>query len=176
MKSLGLRVQLNHSGHFCTNPAPAHQDMTVLHTNGFHEIAFDYCGCENAHPRHVQLLRRRFYPASQLNTQTCATFSLLDLLHKLALTTKASTYDFYRGLDYLTDSTGLSKKKYRYRSLFRMILQWRHLKMLLWAGRAHAVDGVNGTSSGELAVRCPSCPYPGINLPDDWMSGPPELQ
>ncbi|PPQ92725.1 hypothetical protein CVT25_014232 [Psilocybe cyanescens] len=40
--------------------------------------------------------------------------------------------------------------------------------MLKWAGRAHNVRGAAGTSEGELAVRCPSCPHPGINLPDNW--------
>ncbi|KAF9522288.1 hypothetical protein CPB83DRAFT_777307, partial [Crepidotus variabilis] len=176
LKSMGLRIQLNHSGLYCTNATACHLSMTVLHTNGLHEVAFDYCGCDRAIPQHLQLFRRQFYPASQINVQTCASFELLNFLHKLALTMKASTYDFYRALEHLTDSSGLSKKKYRYRALFRMILQWRHLKLLLRGGRAHAVDGVAGTKAGELAIRCPSCPYPGVNLPEDWDKAPPEFQ
>ncbi|KAJ3501460.1 hypothetical protein NLJ89_g9327 [Agrocybe chaxingu] len=123
-------------------------------------------------PQHIQLLRRRLYPASQLIAKTCATFDVLNLLEKLSLTTKASMYDFYRGLEKLTDNTGLQKPKSRYRALSRIFLQWRHLKLLKWAGRAHDPAGVDGTAPGELALRCPSCPHPGINLPSDWETAP----
>ncbi|KAF8885404.1 hypothetical protein CPB84DRAFT_1750196 [Gymnopilus junonius] len=34
LKSLGLKLQLNHAGSFCENPIPAHTNMLVLHTNG----------------------------------------------------------------------------------------------------------------------------------------------
>jgi hypothetical protein len=168
LKSMGLKVQLNHSSLFCQNPQPCHTSMLVIHTNGLHEVAFNYCACDRAIPQHVQLLRRRFYPASQLVVKTCASFELLDLLHKFSLTTKASTYDFYRGLKKLSKNTGVSEPKSRYRSLFRMVLQWRHLKLLKWAGRAHDPAGVAATLPGQLSVHCPSCPYPGINLPEGW--------
>ncbi|KAJ3500804.1 hypothetical protein NLJ89_g9630 [Agrocybe chaxingu] len=156
----------------CTNPIPCHASMHVLHTNGIHEVSIDYCGCDRALPQHIQLLRRRLYPASQLITKNCATFDLLNLLEKLSLTTKASMYDFYRGLEKLTDNTGVHKPKSRYRVLHRMVLQWRHLKLLKWAGRAYDPAGVCATTPGELALRCPSCPHPGINLPDDWETAP----
>jgi hypothetical protein len=68
--------------------------MRVLHTNGIHEVALSYCGCGRAIPQHIQLLRRHIYPATQTIVKTCVTFELLDLLHKLGNTTKASTYDF----------------------------------------------------------------------------------
>lgn len=42
--------------------------------------------------------------------------------------------------------------------------------MLKWGGRGHDVSGVAGTSEGELAVKCPTCPHPGINIPDDWIN------
>lgn len=176
LKALGLRVQLNHSSEFCVSPTPCHQAMLVMHTNGFHEVAFDFCSCTQAVSQHVQLFRRQFYPASQHQVQTCATFELLEFLHKLSLSAKSSTYDLYRALDFLTDNTGLIKKKYRYRALSRMLLQWRHLKLLLWGGRGHSAEGAAKTSAGELAICCPSCPYPGINLPDNWGIAPPELQ
>jgi len=142
--------------------------MAVLHTNGTHEVAFQYCGCSRAVPQHIQLLRHRFYPASQLVVRTCASFELLKLLHKFALMTKASTYDFYQALKKLTRNDSIETPKSKYRSLFRMVIQWRHLQLLKWAGRAHDPAGVDATQPGQLAVCCPSCPYPGINLPDGW--------
>ncbi|KAF9471153.1 hypothetical protein BDN70DRAFT_783782, partial [Pholiota conissans] len=48
--------------------------------------------------------------------------------------------------------------------------------MLKWGGRAHDPSGVAGTAPGELAVLCPSCPRPGINLPDGWNSVPTGMQ
>lgn len=51
-----------------------------------------------------------------------------------------------------------------------MLRMWRHLRLLKRGGRAHNSTGARGTSPGELAVLCPACPYPDINLPDDWKS------
>ncbi|EEB86936.1 hypothetical protein MPER_15936, partial [Moniliophthora perniciosa FA553] len=101
----------------------------------------------------------------------------METLHLTSFTTKGSTYDFYRALEKLTDNTGLKVPKSRYRPLLRMIRQWRHLKMVIWSGAAHDPDGVEGLpddadnqrlKEGRLVVRCPSCPRPGINLPDGW--------
>ena len=176
LKSLGLKVQLNHASMYCENPIPCHAAFLVIHTNGIHEVAIQYCGCSRAIDPHIQLLRWGFYPASQQIIKTCATFTLLDLLHKLALTSKASTYDFYRALEKLSNNTGISVPKHRYRELFRINMQWRHLKLLKWGGRAHDPTGAAATRSGELTLLCPSCPHPGINLPENWKDAPAEMQ
>lgn len=49
-----------------------------------------------------------------------------------------------------------------------MIREWKHLKMMKRAGRGNEPTGVEGTRAGELAVECPACPRPGVNLPDGW--------
>ena len=163
-------------GGFCVNPLPSHSSLLVLHTNGLHEVNIQYCGCDRAIPQHIQLLRRRLYPSSQLNVKNCVTFELLRLLHHLSLATKASTYDFYRGLERLTDSVGVNAPKSRYRALFRSVMQWRHLKLLKRGGRGNDPSGVQGTQNGELAIRCPSCPWPGINLIDNWEDAPQSMK
>lgn len=160
----------------CENPVSAHQSMLIIHTNGIHEINIQYCGCTRAIPNHLQLLRRGLYPASQLTIRTCATFELLRQLHMLALTTKSNTYDFYRALEKLTVNTGIGVPHSRYRSLIRMVLQWRHLKLLKRGGRGHEPTGAAGTATGELAILCPSCPRPGVNLLPGWENAPPELK
>ncbi|KAF8163893.1 hypothetical protein K438DRAFT_1985004 [Mycena galopus ATCC 62051] len=48
--------------------------------------------------------------------------------------------------------------------------------MLKRAGHGHDPGGANATGSGALAIRCPACPHPGINLPDDWESAPKEYK
>jgi hypothetical protein len=167
LKSLGLRVQLNHTSMRCATPIPCHAALRIIHTNGIHDVAVDYCGCRTT-PQHIQLLRRGLYPATQLSVKTCATFTLLKHLHHMAHATKSSTYDFYRALERETNNTGIDAPKSRYRALLRMNLQWRHLKSLKRGGRGHAESGVSGTANGELAIMCPSCPRPGINLPPGW--------
>lgn len=150
--------------------------MLVLHTNSIHEVAIEFCGCDRAIPQHIQLLRRGMYPASQITVRTCATFELLKHLHMFALTTKASTYDFYRALERLTTNTGIRPPKYWLKALMRMVLQWRHLKLLKRGGRAHDPAGVEAMKDGQLAIQCPSCPHPDRNLPDGWETAPPELK
>ncbi|KAF7308828.1 CxC2 domain-containing protein [Mycena kentingensis (nom. inval.)] len=44
-----------------------------------------------------------------------------------------------------------------------------------WAASSNTA-GAAATSPGELAIRCPACPRPGVNLPDDWQLAPPEDQ
>lgn len=58
----------------------------------------------------------------------------------------------------------------------RMLRQWRFLKLLKRGGRAHDPTGITGTKNGELALVCPACPHPGINLPEDWENAPPDMQ
>jgi len=160
-------IQLNHRT-ACENPLPCHSFLNVIHVNGIHEVAFRYCGCSIAVSQKLQLLRRKIYPASQSNIMTCATFELLDFLHKITHMTKSSTFDLYCALEKVMDNTGVCIPKSKYQALSDMSLQWRHLKLLKWAGRAHDPAGPDGTKPGELALCCPSCPYPEINIPQDW--------
>jgi len=85
-------------------------------------------------------------------------------------------YDFHCALEKSTTNLGISVPPSRYKALFRMIIQWRHLKMLKWGGRGHDPTGVEGTKLGDLAVRCPSCAIPGINIPLGWEDAPKEMQ
>ena len=47
---------------------------------------------------------------------------------------------------------------------------WRHLRMTKRGGQSYDPAGIDGTSPGELAVLCPACPIPSVNLPPDWRS------
>ncbi|KAJ6474080.1 hypothetical protein DFH09DRAFT_1343354 [Mycena vulgaris] len=78
LKSLGLRVQLGHArGDPCRNPVPGHQSFTVLHSNGLHPVAVDFCACVTGHSpgsRQQQLMRMSWYPSTHAMPQTAATF------------------------------------------------------------------------------------------------------
>ncbi|KAG1720894.1 hypothetical protein EDB19DRAFT_1898399 [Suillus lakei] len=60
----------------------------------------------------------------------------------------------------------------RYRELMRVARQWRQLKTVKWHDFGHQSDNPN---AGDLALFCPACPQPGINVSlsgdeslDDW--------
>ncbi|KAK7027459.1 hypothetical protein VNI00_015204 [Paramarasmius palmivorus] len=163
LKQLGLKIQLNHSGSACPTEKPCHSKFLVLHTNGIHRVNLFFCRCvHKRRDQYVQLLRRGLYPATCIDGRitTVATFAFLESLHLNSFTTKGSTYDFYRGLEKLTDNTRLNLPKSRYRPLLRMIRQWRHLKMLIWSGCGHEPGGIPE----------------GKNLPQGWEQDPRQLK
>ncbi|KAK7028192.1 hypothetical protein VNI00_014882 [Paramarasmius palmivorus] len=173
LHTLGLSVQLGHiDGSLCQSPRPAPTNFTVIHTNGFHRVAVNYCSCymtlDQSHPRQ-QLIRYEWYPATHSAPQTCFTFRLLENFHAMTLLGKISAYDYYRALEKLTDDCGRLQFKNRYRSFRRAARQYRHLKMLKRGGKGNDANiDVSKTQAGELALLCPACPQVGINLPENW--------
>jgi hypothetical protein len=155
-----------------------HSHFVVLHTNGIHEVAVDACDCENkllAGPVEEQMERVGWFPATDQNPRTCATFACLDLFLLSTHQAKTTMWDFYGMLEKLTKNAG-GKPPNRYHAFIRMCREFRHLLMLKRAGRGHALSGVTGTKPGELAVLCPCCPDPAVNLPADWQNAAPEDQ
>ncbi|KAF8900966.1 hypothetical protein CPB85DRAFT_1228097 [Mucidula mucida] len=174
LAELGLRVQLGHApGEACCNPFPGDPKFTVIDLDGIYRINLDYCNCQTAQPRDLQLLRRRLYPATSVSPETCATFRCLEEFQILSFMSKISAYEFYWGLSRLTDNTGTNPPPNRYQLFLRMIRQWRHLKLVKRMGRGNEPSGRAGTTVNDLVVKCPCCPQPGINMPD-IASIPPE--
>jgi hypothetical protein len=48
---------------------------------------------------------------------------------------------------------------------------WRHIQTVIRFGFAHSSKEIG---PGSLAMFCPTCPQPGINLPEDWEEDPEE--
>lgn len=46
---------------------------------------------------------------------------------------------------------------------------WRNIQNIIRFGFAHSG---NDMGPGSLAMFCPSCPQPGINLPENWNEDP----
>ncbi|KAK6964695.1 CxC2 domain-containing protein [Favolaschia claudopus] len=176
LKTLGLRIQFGHPG--CGRPRAGHESFVVVDVDYIHEVAVDFCGCEReieSGEDRIQLLRYRWFPATHQVPRTAFTFRLLDNFHIQTLKGKTTMYDYYSAVEKLTDGTG-GPLPYRYREFLRVTRMFRHLLMLKRGGRGHALSGVNGTQAGELAIRCPACPRPGINLPENWEAIVPELR
>ncbi|KAK7433784.1 hypothetical protein VKT23_020552 [Stygiomarasmius scandens] len=181
LSDLGLRIQLEHlDGTSCSCPLPASQGLTVLHSNGIHEVKVDYCGCAcGVHLENwEQIIRNEWFPATTEHPQTCCTFHILELFHILNLEGKVTTYNFYDGLEKLTDNTRCGKLKHRYYAFLWIVHLWRHFRMLkrggMGVGGLHPgpFRNIDETHQGELAVQCIACPIPGVNLPEDWQSKP----
>ncbi|KII88031.1 hypothetical protein PLICRDRAFT_112159, partial [Plicaturopsis crispa FD-325 SS-3] len=174
LRQFALRVQLGHPvGEGCSFKKTGPRDFLVIHVNGLHHVAVDFCECPGQAPPYVQLLRAGWWPATPLEPQTCATMDVLRHFQILNLQGKISAFDFYRALEKSTDGWGLTNLPDRLPSWMRMIRQWRHVEMCKRAGRGLEPTGIAGTSPGELAVACRACPIPGVNLPDDWADASP---
>lgn len=50
----------------------------------------------------------------------------------------------------------------------RIVRQFRAERMLKRGGRGCTEDGIERTEAGQLAIACPACPQPGVNLPEGW--------
>ncbi|KAF5313625.1 hypothetical protein D9611_010064 [Ephemerocybe angulata] len=156
LKTLGLQIQLGHApGQVCANPDPPRQnDFVVVDTTGIHEVNLSFCRCDGMKPHFVQLLRYGLFPGTGMEPRTASTFPIVRL----------------------TGNVLSKSSRDRYHEFVGMVSQWRHLKMLKRAGRGHDTGGVAGTALGSCALRCPSCPQPGINLPNGWASAGPQIR
>lgn len=53
-----------------------------------------------------------------------------------------------------------------YKQLLRVARQWRDLMNRMEQGLGHQSE--ESAPDGSMAIFCPACPQPGVNLPDDW--------
>ncbi|GJF00231.1 CxC2 domain-containing protein [Phanerochaete sordida] len=180
LKDVGLVVQLGHpAGQYCPAPCAAPRSFVVIHTNGLHPVTVQYCQCnlqKAAGTKLQQLLRYELYPATLEEPTTCCTFRGLEQFHLLTLQSKLTAYDYYLTLTKLTDRPGLRQRFDRLKPFLRMVREWRHIQLLKRHGRGHEPGGVNATGPGELCTRCPACPLPGFNLPDNWENVSDDLR
>ncbi|GJF00979.1 hypothetical protein PsYK624_172830, partial [Phanerochaete sordida] len=180
LQALGLSVQLGHAhGEPCLSPIPGPRASLVIHTNGFHPVTLLFCGCSNiatAGDRTQQLLRAELFGATLTDPTTFCTFRVLEAFHGITLQSKITAYDYYMSLQAQTDVTGLGPQYDRLKPFLRVIREWRFLKLLKRSGRGHLPGGVKNMEAGALCLRCPACPRPGVNLPDNWQTVSDDLK
>ncbi|KAL0567206.1 hypothetical protein V5O48_014794 [Marasmius crinis-equi] len=169
--SIGFGIQLGHPpGECCSSPRPARSNFVIVDVDSIQDVNVSYCMCRRSSvvgDSWQQLMRYRLYPGSVDTPATAFTFRCLTLFHNLTLQGKMTAYDFYHGLETLTDATGLTNVKDRYDSFVRVVRQWRFLKLLKRAGIGNVEEvDLDDLDPGSLAIRCPACPTPGVNMPD----------
>lgn len=50
----------------------------------------------------------------------------------------------------------------------RISRQWVYMKLRRWSGAVYDFPEPSDAPQGGLALFCPACPQPGINLPEDF--------
>ncbi|KAK7020693.1 hypothetical protein VNI00_017635 [Paramarasmius palmivorus] len=178
LAKLGHVIQLGHAvGQQCDNPKRVRTGFVVVDLNGVLDVRINECQCRSVGvigDLWQQLMRFGLYPATTEDPRTAFTFRTLSLFHTLTLQGKVSLYDFYHALETVTDGTGVVEVKDRYECFIRVMRQWRYLKLLKRGGMGNTPEvPLDDIAPGGLAVACPACPRPGINMPDDWESSTP---
>jgi hypothetical protein len=82
-------------------------NMVILDSNGIHKVSVHFCGCALAMRANKceQLMRARWYPATVVDPQTCATFRVLERYHLLNIVGGVNVHGFVGSLERLTDAT-----------------------------------------------------------------------
>ncbi|KAG1721504.1 uncharacterized protein EDB91DRAFT_1240303 [Suillus paluster] len=118
-------------------------NLVIVHSTGVYSHSVSWCQCpgaEKAH--HLDLMKAMLFPASLTCPQSAFTFDVLDNFLIDALECKTSAMSFYQKLRRFTNNAFPDKIPDQYRELMRV--------------------------SWDLALYCPACPQPGINLPTSW--------
>ncbi|KAL0574400.1 hypothetical protein V5O48_007558 [Marasmius crinis-equi] len=162
LRDLGMSIQLCHpAGHKCKFPRAAKTGFVVVDIDYIQTVDVFYCGCQD--PAVVgrpwqQLFRSQLFPATVITPHTAFTFRSIKLLHSLTLHGKLTTYDFYRSIETATDTAGINGAPTR-------------------GGVGSLLDpDLENVSPGSLVVKCPVCPRPEVNLPEDWLDRVQEKQ
>jgi hypothetical protein len=160
--------------------------MTVVHVNGVFELCVTFCRCQGAISEHEQLFRERLFPCTFERPETAFTLDVLDYYGIDAMECKTSAQSFFQKLRRVTNNafpdlvpvcshyfhfTGLLTNIYiknRYVELIRVSRQIRKLQVSKRFGEVYQ----ESSAPGSLAIFCPSCPQPGINLPPNWKDLP----
>ncbi|KAG1732855.1 uncharacterized protein EDB91DRAFT_1238672 [Suillus paluster] len=150
-----------------TAPTPS-PSSSPLHSTGVFLHNVVWCGCPGSkHQQHLQLLKARLFPASITRPRTAFTFEVLDHFLIDALECKTSASSFFEKIRRMTNHSFPGTVPNRYRELMRVSRLWRDLMSRKFFGFGH--DTREKPGKGDLAWFCPSCPQPGINIPDNWQ-------
>ncbi|TFY52794.1 hypothetical protein EVJ58_g9813 [Rhodofomes roseus] len=175
LSDLGLVFSVDHHGRSCPSSSSARtSNLTVVHTTGIQTVTVQYCECrrtaERPPERPVQLCQAGLWPASFSRPQTALTIHVLGFFTQLTYQAKTSAHDFYGTLRRLTSNAFFEDVKDRYREFMTAHRQFNYLQTL----KRFATDAKRKLDPGSLALRCPACPHPHINMDPTWKERPKE--
>ncbi|KAI9428962.1 hypothetical protein H4582DRAFT_1828355 [Lactarius indigo] len=143
--------------------------ITVVNQTGVFDMDVLFCICPNAGANDEQLLQAGIFPSTFKQIETAFTFSVLDDFLADNLECKTTAQQYYSKLQSITNRMFPDHVLNLYKQLLRASRQWRDLKNRIESGLGHQHTGTSA-NEGSMAIFCPACPQPGINLPDDWRT------
>ncbi|KAI0682452.1 hypothetical protein BC835DRAFT_1235178, partial [Cytidiella melzeri] len=178
LMDLGFIIQLgHHSGNCPSIPTEKQNDpisrITVVNVTGVQDVHVQYCRCAPAHSftpkaQPLQFLSAQMWPSTYLRTCTVFTLQALQFFQQLTLQSKVSAYDYLGTLRHLTNNPCGNDVKDCYQEFMRASHHYQYLCLLKWNGLSVS----RNIPSGSLAVLCPACPQPGINMDPTWRERP----
>ncbi|KAH9012129.1 hypothetical protein EDB85DRAFT_1877901 [Lactarius pseudohatsudake] len=141
--------------------------ITIVNQTGVFDMDVLFCICPNAGANDEQLLQAGLFPSTFKRIETAFTFTVLDDFLADNLECKTTAQQYYSKLQSITNRMFPHHVPNLYKQLLRASRQWRDLKNRIQSGLGHQNGGIPATD-GSMAIFCPACPQPGINLPDDW--------
>ncbi|KAI0050137.1 hypothetical protein FA95DRAFT_686892 [Auriscalpium vulgare] len=170
---VGMVVHLGHDGASCSNSTDNPRHMTLGLESGFQAASVKFCGCRpsgrvSAVPHFIQLLRHGLFPASWQFPKSAFSIRLHKTFHLLSLQAQTNARDFILYLRRKTDNVMMSTTPDRYREFLTSAREFAYLRTVRRAG----VLPVRNMEAGSLAVLCPACPQPDINMDPRWRERP----
>ncbi|KLO04068.1 hypothetical protein SCHPADRAFT_841060, partial [Schizopora paradoxa] len=178
LSAIGMHVRLMHHGESCRhNPSTKFaKTMSVVHTNGVHEVKLVYCACIGHIPEFLQLFAHRLFPSSTTKPRLCFTFDVLKDFHVHSLTSKKSAYDYMRSIRRKTNAL-VSSVPDMYTQMIRIMRLWRSLAGERRSGQALDIDNfVQFRPKGSFAMPCFCCAIWGFNMSHRCTEDPKELE
>ncbi|KAI6102536.1 hypothetical protein EV401DRAFT_1804675, partial [Pisolithus croceorrhizus] len=144
--------------------------LTIIDVTGIHFVLVQPCQCEGADSYHQQLFQAKLCTSTFEKPSTAFTFTVLDDFLQDNLECGTSGMNYYSKLHRLTSNVFPHLVPNRYWELLRLVWQWHLLKLLKWNSFQKNMDW---SSQGDLALFCPACLQPGINVDpsedlEDW--------
>ncbi|KAH9035584.1 hypothetical protein EDB84DRAFT_1269414 [Lactarius hengduanensis] len=143
--------------------------FTVVDRSGIFDMEIVFCVCSGTDNTGEQLLQAGLFPSTFKQIETLFTFSVLEDFITDNLECKTTAQQYYSKLQSMTSKMFPNNVQYRYKQLLRASRQWRDLRSRIESGLGHQPEGER-SPDGAMAIFCPACPQPGINLPKDWKT------
>ncbi|KAH8984882.1 hypothetical protein EDB86DRAFT_2833344 [Lactarius hatsudake] len=143
--------------------------FTVVDRHGIFDMEIVFCVCSGLDNTGEQLLRAGLFPSTFKQIETLFTFSVLEDFITDNLECKTTAQQYYSKLQSMTSKMFPNNVQNRYKQLLRASRQWHDLRSRMESGLGHQPEGER-SPDGAMAIFCPACPQPGINLPKDWKT------
>ncbi|RDX46393.1 hypothetical protein OH76DRAFT_1356133 [Lentinus brumalis] len=139
--------------------------MTIVHDHGIHEYQVRFCLCPQETtllkiPEPLQLIHAGLWPGSWSLPSSAYTISVLRDHHLLSLQSQISAFDYVGYLERLTDNVVSDDIPDRYREFMTAAREFSFMR----ATKRFGVEPSSTLPPGSMAVLCPACPQPGINM------------